>query len=474
MKNFLFLSLVVTFFLIPFEGAEVFLFGMPIYLVEIGVMVSAVTLVLVQKRERGMTQFVGANNYSPVPKCNSPLPTPIRWGIAFLLFGIISSTLVALSNQSTCPLSHEGFLRALGIIKSWFVIPMLFGYIIFYASRVYFSREKLIFLFMVSFLPFGIFSLLMWIFGSGMTYDGRFEGIFNSPNTLAMYLTPAAILSWYFFRKYSFAPQTKGEGGVTSQSVCETTLSPLLVKARRNTFWISFFIFAFLLFLTRSYSAWIAIFLGLFFFEIVRIRNIRARANYILVGANNYSPLRYAGIILVFAGIIAFSQWNNPRFEHFFDPGSRSSFASRVMIWQSAGKMVVDSPVFGIGPGNFQACYLAYQKYFPPYLEWSVPEPHNIFLAFWLGGGIIGLLGCGFLVFWWFRNVFQNIKKEGGHLLLTLAAIMIAMLVHGLVDTPYWRISLSYIFWWVFFMGISSSSLQEGAPRTRGRGVSNK
>ena len=107
MKNFLFLSLVVTFFLIPFEGAEVFLFGMPIYLVEIGVMVSAVTLVLVQKRERGMTRFVGANNYSPAPKCNSPLPTPIRWGIAFLLFGIISSTLVALSNQSTCPLSQD-------------------------------------------------------------------------------------------------------------------------------------------------------------------------------------------------------------------------------------------------------------------------------------------------------------------------------------------------------------------------------
>lgn len=469
--SFLLIGILITVLLLPFESARVLLFGMPIYLVEIGAIASVVALLLARKRKGGI---VGAT-----PKTfGAPLPTPIRWGIAFLLFGILSSTLVALSNHSICPLSHEGFLRALGIIKSWFVIPMLFGYIIFYASRVYFSRKKLIFLFMVSFLPFGIFSLLMWLFGSGMTYDGRFEGIFNSPNTLAMYLTPAAILSWYFSRRYSFAPQTRGEGGVTSQSVCETTLSPLLAKAGRNTFWISFCIFAFLLFLTRSYSAWIAIFLGLFFFEIVRIRNIRARANYILVGANNYSPLRhgrgYAVVFLAFAGILFLSQWNNPRFEHFFDPGSRSSFASRVMIWQSAGKMIADSPVFGIGPGNFQACYLAYQKHFPPYLEWSVPEPHNIFLAFWLGSGIIGLLGFGFLVFWWFRNVFQGMKKEGDHLLLTLAAIMIAMLVHGLVDTPYWRISLSYIFWWIFFMGISSSSLQEGAPRTRGRGVSNK
>lgn len=465
--SFLLMSILVTLLLLPFENARVVFFGMPIYLVEIGVMASVVALLFAWKRKNGTMQSVGAT-----PKTfGAPLPVPIRWGIAFLLFGVLSSTLVALSNHSICPLSHEGFLRALGIVKSWFLVPMLFGYIIFYASRVYFSREKLMFHFMVSFLPFGMFSLLMWLFGSGMTYDGRFEGIFNSPNALAMYLTPAVILSWYFFRKYSFAPQTRGDAtrcigwqrGVESRSGCETTLNPLLAKAGRNTFWISFFIFvSSLLFFTHSYSAWIAVFVGLFFFEIVRIRNIRARANYIWVRANNYSPVRHgrgcAVVFLAFAGILFLSQWNNPRFEHFFDPGSRSSFASRVMIWKSAGKMVVDSPVFGIGPGNFQACYLAYQKYFPPYLEWSVPEPHNIFLAFWLGGGIIGLLGCGFLVFWWFRNVFQGMEKEGGQLLLALAAIMIALLIHGLVDTPYWRMSLSYIFWWVFYMGIQEKN----------------
>ena len=25
-----------------------------------------------------------------------------------------------------------------------------------------------------------------------------------------------------------------------------------------------------------------------------------------------------------------------------------------------------------------------YQKHFPPYLEWAVPQPHNLYLAFWL------------------------------------------------------------------------------------------
>lgn len=419
MKNFLFLSLAVTFFLIPFENARVFLFGVPVFFVEIGVMVAAVALVLVWKREHDMAQFVRANNYSPVPKCDSLLPVSMRWGIFFLLFGVISSTLVALSNHSICPLSHEGLLRALGIVKSWFVFPIVFGYIVFHASHTYFSREKLILAFLISFLPIPILSFPGWLFGSGMTYDGRLEGFFNSPNTFAMYLTPAVILSWYFFR----------------------------TRASRPLFIICNLSFLTLLFLTRSVSAWIAIFFALFFFEIMRMRNIRVRAN-------NYSPLRYTTIFLLFAGIVVFSQWNNPRFENFFDPDSRSSFASRLMIWESAGKMISDSPLFGIGPGNFGKCYLAYQRYFPPYLEWSVPEPHNIFLTFWLGSGFIGLCAFCFLLFRWFRMVFRRIQKEGDLLLLSLAVIMITILIHGLFDTPYWRLGLSYIFWVVFFLGI--------------------
>jgi len=50
---------------------------------------------------------------------------------------------------------------------------------------------------------------------------------------------------------------------------------------------------------------------------------------------------------------------------------SRSSLASRVMIWHSAGKIIVDNPIMGIGPGNFQNKYLEYQKmikrFLPPF-----------------------------------------------------------------------------------------------------------
>jgi O-antigen ligase len=162
--------------------------------------------------------------------------------------------------------------------------------------------------------------------------------------------------------------------------------------------------------------------------------------------------------------MIVLSQWNTPRFEHFFDPDLRSSFASRLMIWKSAKTMIVDSPLFGIGPGNFGSCYLSYQKYFPPYLEWSVPEPHNIFLAFWLGSGLLGLFSFSFLLLWWFRTIFSEIKKGGNRLILSaLTTIMLAILIHGLFDTTYWRMSLAYMFWIVFFAGISSTKTQRDA-----------
>jgi len=449
MKKLLFISIVSVFFLLPFENARVLVFGIPIYFVEIGVVFSAFLLLfpLSQKkfhtwlREKNLRRgdqtqtnsnesFFGWLFLSLTQKltyqaserfferATCEISFGVFTGISILLLGILSSILVAVFSQSAvCPLSHEGLFRALGIFKSWFVFPILFGYILFRASRYHFSIEKLIFVFTISFLPISILSSLGWIFGSGMTYDGRLEGIFNSPNALAMYLTPVAILSWYFFRTHP-------------------SRFPFIIYNLSSII---------LLFLTRSYSAWIAVSLALFFFEAM---------------GNRVSLKRFAalfGIFLMLSCLVTLSQKDSPRFAQFFSPDSRSSFASRVMIWKSAEKMIADSPLFGIGPGNFQSCYLAYQRYFPPYLEWSAPEPHNIFLAFWLESGLLGLLAFCFLIGWWFQTLFlalKTTKKERQQTLLALMAIMIAIIIHGFFDTPYWRLSLAYIFWIVFFLGI--------------------
>lgn len=399
--------MLATFLLLPFEGARLVFWGVPVYLIEIATLSCGIILAAILYSQHLRNDRTAFSALLP--------PQHLTTGILILFGSIIFSALAAHSKNAICPLSSETLIAALGILKSWFLFPILFGYILFFISQRYFSRDNLLFIFAISFLPFCIYSSLMWIFGSHTTYDGRFESTFNSPNALAMFLTPVFLLSWYFFR------------------------------IKRTAFWFSFSsLIFFLLFLTHSFSAWLAICIALLFFESAR-RHFTPKTLGMMLGT-----------AILSLAVFFFAYGNTPRFEHFFSLDSRSSFASRVMIWKSAGKMLADSPLFGIGPGNFQNCYLSYQRFFPPYLEWSAPEPHNIFLAFWLGGGIVGLIAFCFLVLAWLRHILRaRTKTENPLVLWIFIALMIAFLTHGLFDTPYWRLSLAYLFWIIFFLGLS-------------------
>jgi O-antigen ligase len=149
----------------------------------------------------------------------------------------------------------------------------------------------------------------------------------------------------------------------------------------------------------------------------------------------------------------------------------RSSWQSRLMVWRSALKIGWDNWFFGVGPGMFQKYYLDYQKYFPPYLEWAVPQPQNIFLAFWLQTGLVGLIGFFWLIINFFRRVLRLLKKqkpsyakasEGREpLALALMAVMIYILVHGLLDATFWKNDLALIFLTIAALGYKAVRLSD-------------
>ncbi|MCA9389730.1 MAG: hypothetical protein KC585_03955, partial [Candidatus Magasanikbacteria bacterium] len=63
--------------------------------------------------------------------------------------------------------------------------------------------------------------------------------------------------------------------------------------------------------------------------------------------------------------------------------------------------------------------------------------PHNIILNFWVETGLAGLLAFFWIVFAWLK------KKEA--MLLPL----VALLIHGLVDVPYFKNDLAIVFFLV-------------------------
>lgn len=78
--------------------------------------------------------------------------------------------------------------------------------------------------------------------------------------------------------------------------------------------------------------------------------------------------------------------------------------------------------------------------------------PHNIFLNFWSELGLIGALIFTWLIFRFLfvsYKVFRRFKKEDDkkrYIALGLMASMIAILIHGLVDVPYFKNDLSAMF----------------------------
>ena len=147
----------------------------------------------------------------------------------------------------------------------------------------------------------------------------------------------------------------------------------------------------------------------------------------------------------------------------------------RLNIWQGTLAMIKTHPFFGVGLRGYQKLAPQYQEpYYSPQTKQLVsvethPYPHNLFLAIWVELGILGLI-----VFLWilvkffyqgFSNIIQTIqtyptrsfdrsprRMTGANTLnrffiIFILAAMMVILVHGSVDTPYFKNDLAVLFW---------------------------
>lgn len=390
--------LLLALLLLPVAHLKVTWFGLPLYLPEMAVFGAAVSFWFSSKRKEGIS-----------------LPDKIVLiGIGLFFFGGVLSFF---GN----PFSYTG----LGMLKSWFLFPIIFGYLLWSEIREDAKRERVLWLWFLVLMGVVLRSLSFFATGE-MTYDGRLSGDFTSPNFLAFFLAPGIFLSLSFLLT---ATEEQKRGKILFLGTCLT-------------------LFFFVLFLTHSYGVWMGVIVALlsFFFG-------RAFANGIK------KEWRILGLIFFAAlSLFVFDQ-GSEKWQALIHEEERSSLSSRMMIWQATLKIAIDHPLLGIGVGRFQEMYLAYQVYFPPYLEWAVPEPHNIFLAVFLATGIVGLIG--FLIFF-SRMIFlltqrtfvfgETKKQQGAVLMLSL---WVLFLCYGLFDTPYFKNDLAYLFFLMVALSLS-------------------
>jgi len=321
---------------------------------------------------------------------------------AILIFiGLVTSVVV-----------NKNLYSGLGAIKGWFFLPLIFAIIFFDSLKKEegLLKKSLLALFFsgVAVSAIGI----VYKFLGFLTYDGRLKIFWDSPNQTAMFLAVPFLIGLFFILENH-------------------------KTGKRRLFLLGSALLGMNLYFTFSYGAWLAVAMAaivIFWFKYkVNLKN---------------KNLAIFLVIIIFLGSASFNKYQKIQ-----KLGGRSSLASRVAIWKSARLMIENSPLLGIGPGNFQQKYLEYQKYFPPYLEWSAPQPHNIFLAFWLESGLTGLAGFIWLLVLFFRDNKKTIRNDRDIGILFLA-IMIYILIHGLVDTTYWRNDLAAVFWAAIAMNL--------------------
>lgn len=312
---------------------------------------------------------------------------------------------------------------SLGIIKGWFVDPLLIYILITNIYRINSLQvgfNYLRFGLWISGTILAVVALWQVISGQFITIDQRASAWFSSANYLSLYLVPIMVLVVGWWR-----------------NIEATYLKNIKPPWFRWIIWGGWLLMAGALYFTFSYAGWLALLVGL------------------AVWGRLKSPkVKWWLIWLGILAIVVVSQWQLPKFQQMGDLIGRSSSHVRLQVWQTALLMIKENWLTGIGLGLFEKRYLEFaSRLFHPPLELLMLHPHNIFFQFWINTGVIGLGGFLWLVGKWLADLWRAVRSRS-ELAITIFSAMVALLAQGLLDGAYWKNDLSALFWIIMALGM--------------------
>ncbi|MDD5606012.1 MAG: O-antigen ligase family protein [Patescibacteria group bacterium] len=375
------LALWLTIFAIPFYIIRFEVFGIPTTLLEILIYANGLAWGI-----RHLRWIV------------SRLQTVFRpfWGGLLLLAIGLSLGVVVSGDPRT----------ALGIIKGWFIDPLLLYFLV--VQLVDFKQiSGFLSALLASSLLLSGYAVWQVIAQQFITIDGRASAWFSSPNYLSLYLVPVLVLGLIVLAQPSFRSKL---------------LASLACVLGLVAIYFSF-----------SYGGWLALILAGLGWAFLYRKQL----------------WKWWLAVLVAPGVLFISQLGSERFIRMLDLSQRSSASVRLQVWQTALLMIKENWLTGIGLGQFQNKYLLFaERLFHPPFETIMLHSHNLFLQFILETGVAGLAGFVWVLGYHIRTLFQRLSGPAGVLGLALGV----MLVHGLIDVSYWKNDLSALLWLILAM----------------------
>lgn len=315
---------------------------------------------------------------------------------------------------------------ALGALKAWLVDAYIFGGLLALLIRSERERRQLLQVALISGVIVAVAGFYEYVFRHASLQDGRLSSFFHPvPNYAAMYLAPLIVIG----------------------------LAALLMKYIRPRWWIAVGVIIVALAMTFSYGGYMSLGAGSIIIWLT------------LPKGGLKTKLLIGGVVA--AGLIVIMLSTTKNFAEHFTNADRTSGLVRQQIWVTSWALIQQRPVLGLGPNNFEAAYRRElpKHYFPP-LEWLVAQPHNLALALWLETGLLGLLTFAALCCCYVRTVWRNFLPRPDQRAAAVAsmAALTAILIHGLVDTPYFKNDLAPLFIFVMvFPWLGQTTLQSTA-----------
>ncbi|HTL39608.1 MAG TPA: O-antigen ligase family protein [Methylomirabilota bacterium] len=317
----------------------------------------------------------------------------INWAVLLFLLAGILSTIVSPDHT-----------KALGELKAFIVEPILLFYTCIWVLKKAEDKKtvfRLIFTAATLISVFGIIQYFTFIdlpirfWGTGFEIE-RITSVFEYPNALALYLAPLfiffATLWLNKFRLYT-----------------KTWVEPLGLG-----------LMAWALLLTFSRGAWFAVIVMSLILILKKYswKKVVPALFLLLILLLLINPIRQR----VFLGLT--------------DPAS----LARGDLMKVGINKIIHSPFLGNGLYGFPTT-LRQANFTGEILNY----PHNIFLNFWLELGLLGLIAFGWIIY----LCSEQLKKHPDLVKFASGMFLFTLIIHGLVDVPYFKNDLSVLFWYI-------------------------
>lgn len=383
------------------------------------------------RKRRNRNSMTGRGSWSPYP---------FAWEIILVL--IVSFAAAGISGFSA---------GALGIWKAYFFEPILLFILLLNVFKDKKDWSKILGALLISAAAVSIFAIYQKITGQFLpavwaeSNPLRVTSFFSYPNAMGLYLAPLVMVfvGWLFYK-------------IKEKSV--RNLWPIILTLGVIILSIPAVWFA------RSEGALAALAAGLIVFGLMATRRLRIITLIVLalaiVSIFTYAPLKSRILEKVtlsdLSGEIRQQQWRetmemlNENGMRFLIGAGLNSYQAAVAPYHQEGIFfnrdhIADFDSKAYGNAELRA------KYWQPVEIYLYP--HNIFLNFWSELGLGGALLFAWIILKYLYTAlissvsYGRERRAEKYLALGLMMAMITIIVHGVVDVPYFKNDLAAMFW---------------------------